>query len=243
MTDRQQDIPIAGSSLGEVWHESAGASWRPRVLGRSLAVLIAALALFEASCGGDGGGSCGKVAPCGGNLVGSWTFTGACVTRAGVMTDLAGDFASFCPTATVGAAAETASGMIAFNADASYAVDITQSASLTIDVPASCIAGASCSAYAAAIEAQGDPSIQSVSCQGTSVCVCTLVTAPQSMTDSGTYSTSGTVATLASVSGGGSTGGDYCAQGNELHLLTVDRTMNMGPMGQAIVDEDIVATK
>jgi hypothetical protein len=36
-------------------------------------------------CGSGGGGSCGQVEPCGANLVGNWTVSGACLNAAKVM--------------------------------------------------------------------------------------------------------------------------------------------------------------
>jgi len=46
-------------------------------IGRLISVMTALLG----GCGGssgDGGGSCGKVPPCGGSLVGTWTITSSC---------------------------------------------------------------------------------------------------------------------------------------------------------------------
>jgi hypothetical protein len=35
----------------------------------------------------------------------------------------------------------------------------------------------------------------------------------------------------------------YCVQGTTIHFLQIDTTMNMGPMGQATIDQDVIATK
>jgi hypothetical protein len=35
----------------------------------------------------------------------------------------------------------------------------------------------------------------------------------------------------------------YCVQGNTLHILDVDTTTNMGPMGQATIVDDATYTK
>ena len=200
--------------------------------------------LFTASFSGCGGssGSCGKVEPCGGSLVGSWNVTGACVNSAALMSSLGSDFSTFCPTATVSGASATASGSLTFNADMTYSANLTQGSTVAITIPATCLSGASCAVLTAAIQAQNDPALQSISCTGTGSCTCTGVMAPMTTNESGTYTTSGTVATLTS-STGTTTVGDYCVQANELHLVTVDTTTNMGPMGQATIDEDIVAAK
>jgi hypothetical protein len=58
--------------------------------------------------------------------------------------------------------------------------------------------------------------------------------------NSGTYSISGTNLMLQSSS---STGGSYCAEGTELHLVSVDAYMDMGPMGMATITSDVVALK
>jgi hypothetical protein len=50
--------------------------------------------------------------------------------------------------------------------------------------------------------------------------------------------------TLSSISVDGSTSDDpYCVQGNELHSLSVDMMMPMGPMGQVHIQGDLVLKK
>jgi hypothetical protein len=44
------------------------------------------------------------------------------------------------------------------------------------------------------------------------------------------------------VTGSTSVGG-YCVQGAALHLITVDATMNTGPMGQATIVKDVVGQR
>ena len=61
--------------------------------------------------------------------------------------------------------------------------------------------------------------------------------------DNGTYSAGGTsLSVISAITGNGNSGG-YCVQGSTLHIITIDSTMNMGPMGQATIDEDVTATK
>ena len=62
-------------------------------------------------------------------------------------------------------------------------------------------------------------------------------------TDSGTYSTTGTDVVLTSAVTGSTNSGGYCVQGSTLHLVTVNPTINTGPMGQATIAKDVVAQK
>jgi hypothetical protein len=205
------------------------------------ATLVASLA-FPA-CGSSSGASCGKIEPCGGTLLGTWNASGACVNSMALMTAYAPAFAGFCPTTTVTSPKLTVSGSLTFNADMTYSVMLMEDVTFSINVPMSCLSGGTCAALSTALQGMTlDPSIQSITCAGTTTCACNTVLTPTNANETGTYSTSGTAAMLIN-SAGTNDGGDYCVQGNQLHLLTVDRMMNMGPMGQATINEDIVATK
>ncbi len=50
--------------------------------GRAAGVVAVLVPLAFGGCGGGGGdatgGSCGKIAPCGGDVTGSWTAAGSC---------------------------------------------------------------------------------------------------------------------------------------------------------------------
>jgi hypothetical protein len=114
------------------------------------------------------------------------------------------------------------------------------------NVPTSCLGGMTCAALNAAIQASQqqnpDPAIQSITCVGTGTCVCRFVGTPQTENETGTYTTSGTAITT-TASGGTVDSGDYCVQGDTIHIVTVDRTMNTGPMGQATILSDVTATR
>ena len=84
---------------------------------------------------------------------------------------------------------------------------------------------------------QSPGTYQSAHCSGSSSCTCTFVLAPQTTSETGTYTTSGTTITTTD-STGTSSSSSYCVQGNELHMLQVDMTMAMGK-----VQADIVLTK
>jgi hypothetical protein len=51
------------------------------------------------------------------------------------------------------------------------------------------------------------------------------------------------VITLTASGDGRSMPQSYCVQGNTLHILDVDTTMNMGPMGQATIVDDATYIK
>src|SRR3954464_2652712 len=89
-------------------------------------VLSAALGLTMLSCGG-GSGSCGKVQPCGGNVVGTYSVGAACVDRAALNMEIGMD----CPGATATISGINVSGSGSFNADMTYSITETISASVS----------------------------------------------------------------------------------------------------------------
>lgn len=192
-----------------------------------MVVFAAALAPVLSACGD--GGSCGKVQPCGGDVVGNYNFTAACYNSAALgMEAIEG-----CPEATVTINSLGVSGTANFGADMTYSVSqtITASASQTLPAPCLTMGGLTLTCQQLDQLAQQllleNPSIQSIRCSGSSSCTCTFTLAPMTTNASGTYTTSGTMLTLTS-STGGISGGPYCVQGDELHLISVDMTMPMG---------------
>jgi hypothetical protein len=203
-----------------------------------VAVLCAA---FASSCGGGGGvASCGKVSPCGGDPVGAWKFAGQCAnTAAGI------DSNDFCPTATASVAGLSVSGTATFSADSSYTMNIKQSGTVRMTIPASCLSQGgitfTCAQLQQSIQAaladDPDSPVASVTCAGAGGCTCSM-TMSSTTSQSGTWTAEGT---MLSLSGGDS--GEFCVKDKELHLITVDTTMTMGTMGQAKITSDIVAVK
>jgi hypothetical protein len=207
-----------------------------------------ALALGVSSCGSSGdGGSCGKVQPCGGDPTGTWDITLACLDSAIVASSFQDPQ---CPTATASLGQFTTTGVASFNADKSYSVTEMVSISLNVVLPPSCLAAidttATCAQVAQAIldadAASASPSFSTVSCVAVNGCRCSLAFAPMTMTDAGTWSTSGTNIDLMSTTSGNSSP-PYCVAGNEIHVITLDMTMPMGPMGTVKIAGDLVATK
>ncbi|HVT08105.1 MAG TPA: hypothetical protein VHO67_11645 [Polyangia bacterium] len=193
---------------------------------------------WASSCGGGAGGaggSCGKVEPCGGPVLGTWKAAPACVGSGFTAT-----FQNSCPGVTVSGVTATQSGTYTFNADLTYSIAVTGQATFDVTFPASCNSSGSCAGLAAQLQT-ADPGA-TATCTGTGACVCHFVV-PATDDEQGTYTTGGTTVTLLNSADGSTTPQSYCVQGNTLHILDVDTTMNMGPMGQATIVDDATYTK
>jgi hypothetical protein len=197
-----------------------------------------------ATCGG-GSGSCGKTVPCGGVVVGNWNINSECVNSE-VLTMEA---AVSCPGATATISGIHVSGTASFNADLTYTMTTTASASAQETLPPSCLTTngvtLTCAQLDQALQAAiaADPtSLQSAHCSGSSTCTCSFTIPAQMSTTAGTYATAGTSITL-SPAGGMVSSNEYCVKGNELHLLAINMTMPMGAMGQANVEAELFLTK
>jgi len=180
-------------------------------------------------------------------VVGDWKVGSGCLDRATVMSALPGVLSAICPSATLEDVAVQTSGSLSFSVDLTYAVSLTLGASLKVNIPSSCLSGLTCGLANAAVQLallqKPEPDIRSVTCTGTDGCVCTVVLQPKVTDETGSYALSGTAVTLTNSSTATTRTGDYCVQGEELHLTTLDRSMTTGPMGQATITEDIVATR
>src|SRR5262245_53961552 len=94
-----------------------------------------AVVLGLGGCGSDDGDpNCGKIAACGGDIVGDWKITDTCFSlNASALTD------SFCPTATLDAGGLKATGNVSYEEDLTYSGMLTLSGSLAIVLPPSCL--------------------------------------------------------------------------------------------------------
>lgn len=211
-------------------------------------VVVVLASVFLSACGSDGGGgaaaSCGKVHPCGGDLVGNWKVAGICANAAAIMAGTADDFPT-CPDYRVDATGITASGTLSFKADMTFTSMVTIAGSEKLTLPLSCLNGLSCAEFNTAIltrmQQNPDPSIQSFTCAGSSPCVCTITPTPEVATESGTYTTVGNVLTT-TPTGGVPDSVEYCVQGATAHFIELSMTMTT-PMGIAVIDADIVSQK
>ncbi|MDB4980090.1 MAG: hypothetical protein JWM82_842 [Myxococcales bacterium] len=201
---------------------------------------VLGLVTVSLSCGG-GSVSCDGTQPCGGDPTGTWSFVSDC--EAPSM-----GFSNTCPTATVSASGVSISGMISFNADKSYSVSQAFKANVSVSLPASCLTQGgvtvSCAQLTTVLQgeiANGTAPYKTISCSGSGGCTC-LATVDDINDDSGTWSSAGTVITLGSAAGS-SDGGSYCVKGNEIHLLTLSTSVNMGAMGTARIQSDVVGRK
>jgi hypothetical protein len=199
--------------------------------------------------GAAGADSCGKVAPCGGDLVGTWTVVDAC---SGATTASSGSPIASCPNATAQVGNVSASGTATFNADMTYSVSITESGSETLVVPTSCLTSGTttvtCTDLATTLNGvlgADDAGAATTSCTASgSSCDCTITLAGTSDNETGTYSISGDTVTTVPTAAPGTTastgGGSYCVQGSDLHLISMAMT---GTGGATAPSSDIVAVK
>ena len=183
--------------------------------------------------------------PCGGDVVGDWTISGACANGA----SLAMQVVPNCPTVMATGVNVHASGSASFKADMTYTLNQTLTVSASGTLPSSCLVYAgltlSCAQFDVLIQqyvAMYPMMLQAAHCSGDQTCNCNFTLAPQTTMETGTWSTTGTTL-LTTPSTTVSYATDYCVQKNELHMMTVDTTMPMGPMGEATISADTVFTK
>jgi hypothetical protein len=196
---------------------------------RSSAFTIALAGALFACSGGHGGdgsqllGACPTMTNCGGNIVGTWSVSNFCgpganSTKAGVLMN--------CPSSSATANAG-ATGTLTFNADSTYTVTLTSTGGGTDVFPKSCLNGSTCAEVQQTIQ-QSPTAAQfsSLTCpdDGTN-CNCTFVLAPQTNTDTGTYSVSGGTLTTTPSAGTGMPGAtQYCVNGNEVSFASTSTT-------------------
>jgi len=171
-----------------------------------------------AGCG-DGKGSgapagCLQAQPCGGEVVGTWTFVGGCVN-----TDLlVGDLTAQCPAWTTSATFDI-SGTATFGADLSYSLDGAETITITQNIPLSCTGFAGCADVQADLAASLTDAV--VTCTGTTTCACVSTQSTPRRVLSGTYAASGSSIVLTQQTPSSATRNDvYCVQGNTLHLMS-----------------------
>jgi hypothetical protein len=187
--------------------------------------------------GAGGAGACGTVEPCGGDIVGTWKLTEDCVNLAALQPAAQ----QICATARITSATAGVSGTLTFNADLTYTRTQTTTAIIDWSIPISCVSGLTCADFGALVQA-GITAGETFTCTGTVSCSCQEA-GVESHSESGTYALSGTDLTVVNDLDGSASSGGYCVQGGALHLVTVDATMSTGPMGQATIDEDVVAVR
>ena len=196
------------------------------------------------------GGNCGKVAPCGGDIVGTWKVVDSCADSAPATTSTGA-----CPGETFQVASLSASGTITFSADMTYDVSLIESASETATVPTSCLGTGgtggipvSCDEFAKVLAevTPADAGASTTCAASGSNCRCNTVLSGLAVHDKGTYALSGSTLTSTSIpSTGTSTAAGYCVQGNTLHITSTLMGTGNAPASPAmgVPAADLVATR
>jgi hypothetical protein len=237
---------------------------RHRLGGSFAAACSVCLAAFVVGCGGgtstntQATGDCGHVEPCGGDVRGTWKLATACFN----LPDAGQTFTSTingqpCPGVTASSVDYSVQGSLTFDSNATYEETVSLlAATVTLSVPVSCFPGTTCAELSTQLapDAGTGGSSTSVSCAGTSTCICTFNattigdggTLSTSFSGTGTYSTAGNTLTLTTTTDAGGiaqNSDSYCVAGRELHLIGLTTTMNMGAMGSMSIQSDLVAVK
>jgi hypothetical protein len=163
---------------------------------------------FVTSCGSDSGGTCGNTAACGGDVVGNWKITSACLSASAMMD-------ASCPGATASASSLQVTGTATFGADMTYSRTTTSSGTETINFPTSCLSqgGLTITCAELGLLLMQNPSMGSGTCTGSTSCTCTVTLKNSTSTDTGTYTTTAAgVLTLTSAANGVEDD-DYCVKG------------------------------
>jgi hypothetical protein len=183
----------------------------------AIGVTIIGCGNSSSGSGSDPSATCGKVAACGGNIVGSWKVGASCASPS--TPSIMG-----CTNASVKDANVSASGTSTFNSDGTFTVETTQSASETLVIPMSCLSAggmtATCGQLSTILGAalMGDAGTTASCTTSGSDCDCTIALPSSATHEMGTYTVSGN--TLTTTSNGTMTSTDYCVQGNELHVIS-----------------------
>jgi hypothetical protein len=186
--------------------------------------------------GGSGATACG-VAPCGGNVVGSWRASSACVDSATLNMEFLAGVMGSCPTASLGNVHMVPTGTVALASDMTFTGAVAVSSMMDLTFPATCIGGATCPQLTEALQSLvGSNGVTSVSCAGSGACTCTMVQGFDVVSGTGTWVSSGTTLTFSGAAG--DNGGPYCVQGTSLHLIDVDMTTMMKVVGDIVLTRE-----
>jgi hypothetical protein len=180
---------------------------------RSLALAFVLLAMAGCSTSGDNGSGligCGTPA-CGGDLVGKWRIVSFCGAGTYQTTQL------YCAEEiTIERAGVAVTGTAEYAADGGYTETITQSGTMHITYPASCLATmmgpTTCDDVAKLYAGTGS----SYSCSDAGGCACTAQLVNDTFAEQGTYRILGTGVIKQSPSIIMMSPADYCVQGNRL---------------------------
>jgi hypothetical protein len=171
---------------------------------------------------GSGGANtqCGAPA-CGGNPVGTWTFTTSCLGVSPI---------SSCTGGGVDTTGVHRAGTITFNSDGTYSTTETDTGTFILNVPTSCLGTTStCATLQTTYQGPGyvmppNATLSSATCGTTATgCRCVLGALGMPLTQAGTYAVTGTTLTASSSTGGVSVD-TFCVTGSILHMIYADST-------------------
>jgi hypothetical protein len=212
---------------------------RARSIRRMAAAVAVVLAAATGACGSSNHSpppGCLQFAPCGGDVVGTWSFLGTC-------TDIAGQsalLAAACPGAAINAFGVSITGTFTFNADSSYTASNWHEVFVATEtLPLSCAGGTTCAdGNGTETDTTGGSTVNvTTTCTGTSTCACRVNGTFDVSSDVGTWTTTGTALTMDGVAT--STSLSYCVEDNRLHLMQINTTAT----GQTTTVSDIVAVR
>jgi hypothetical protein len=201
-----------------------------------LSVILAAGALVSCSSSSGSGSSsgdnsCGVVAPCGGNVVGTWKASDVCISGA-TKTVMMG---TGCTATT--SASPSVSGTATFNSDGTFTSTTAIVITTTIDIPAACLAqlgGAGCAELATFISASEGDAGATAACSTATGGGCTCI-----VVDNG-----GAVASADPTGGSAPSVDSYCVAsgGSQLHLISSSTDVGVDG-GPTAATADVVLTK
>jgi hypothetical protein len=208
---------------------------------------VASVAAVTTGCGGDGGqtrGSCGKVEPCGGDVVGNWKAAGSCFDSAAVLAQLGNSVGIECPTgATMTMTSSTLNRTVSatFAAGGTYAGMSATNGTIAFDVPQACLGGRTC----AQLDSDLSPLIQpgvvfdAARCTGDATCACS-ITQNLGKAESGTYTVSGSVLETTPSTASAATQTDFCVSGNLMHFINIDPASQPGSSPPPAIISDVL---
>jgi hypothetical protein len=195
-----------------------------------------ALSFAAAGCGGDGGSTCG-VAPCGGDVLGSWQASSSCLDKAMLNMEFLAGIAGSCPHASLDNVKLTPRGTLAFTADMMFTGTLAVDSTLDLTLPAGCLNSATCADFTTVLQTiVGMNGITSATCAGSGACTCTFGQTMDIINDTGTWATSGTTLTVTGMTSG-EQADPYCVKGSSLHLLEFDTGTMMKVVGDVILSK------
>src|SRR5262245_7591863 len=153
--------------------------------------IFAASGLLGSGCGSSNHHapppSCLEASPCGGDVVGTWSFLGGCENLPAANAESQAS----CPGSAIRGFALTFSGQLTFNADSTYtASNWHLAASANETIPLSCVGLPTCDSLT--MTSSDATSTQSISCSGSGNCSCRISATNNVASDAGTFTASGT---------------------------------------------------